>query len=150
MTEASRSKNRILFLISVLEYLRREKRIDDKKGIELTGIYWNSIKKDIADKCHGNLSRGDDIDKPNGCLTVLFVGEVDSYIAECYDKLEEVENREYDRWLNNEHKKVHIRYTKWAYIISIVSLLISILSALGITKNLLEWLQNKYTLIFCS
>lgn len=54
----SRSRDRILSLISVLEYLRKEGKICDEKGIEMTGSYWDGIKKDIASKCHGNLSRG--------------------------------------------------------------------------------------------
>ena len=78
------------------------------------------------------------------------MGEVDSYIAECYDKLEEIENRNYDRWLNNEHKKVHIRYTRWAYIISIISLVISVLSALGATKGIVDWLQGIFVSAFCT
>lgn len=146
----SRSRDRMLSLISVLEYLRKEKEIYDPKGIELTGTYWDGMKKDIATKCHGNISRGTDPNNQNGLLSVLFAGEVDSYLAECYDKLEEIENRDYDRWLNNEHKKVHIRYTRWAYIISIVSLVISVLSALGATKGLAEWMRDKCVSIFCS
>lgn len=146
----SRSRDKILSLISVLEYLRKEGEIYDEKGMEMAGLYWDGIKKDIAAKCHGDLSRGNNPNKPNGLLSVLFMGEVDSYIAECYDKLEDIENRNYDRWLNNEHKKVHIRYTRWAYIISIISLVISVLSALGATKGIVDWLQGIFVSAFCT
>ena len=44
----SRSRDKILSLISVLEYLRKEGEIYDEKGMEMAGLYWDGIKKDIA------------------------------------------------------------------------------------------------------
>lgn len=112
--------------------------------MELAGDYWYDIKVEVNGRCKGNFFRGINSKntKQEGGINVLFTEQVYAFLAECKDRLDELENNLYDRELTREAKKMNIRYTKRAYIISLVSLAISVLSATGILKQVLLWLYN--------
>ncbi len=134
------NKNKLKALIAALEYLRIHKILYDQKGMELTGMYWDDIKLRIRDRCAGNLSRGSNIEphKRDGCVSILFVGQVDAYLAECKDELERIEKEEYDRDLDNKSKKAAIK----ANLISKWAIAISVLAATGLPQYLLKWLYE--------
>ena len=138
------SERRLKAKISVLEYLTKNKTLYDRDGIELAGDYWYDIKADVNERCKGNFFRETNSGgvKQEGGINVLFTEQVYAFLAECKDKLDELENDLYDRELTREAKKMNIRYTRRAYVISLVSLAISILSAIGALKQFLLWLYN--------
>lgn len=138
------SEKRLKAKISVLEYLTKNKTLYDKDGIELAGNYWYDIKVEVNERCKGNFFRGTNYGGINqeGGINVLFTEQVYAFLEECKDRLDERENELYDRKLTREAKKMSIRYTKKAYVISLVSLTISILSATGVLKQFLLWLYN--------
>ena len=138
------SEKRLKAKISVLEYLTKNKTLYDRDGMELAGDYWYDIKVEINGRCKGNFFRGTNSkdNKQEGGINVLFTEQVYAFLAECEDRLDELKNNLYDRDLTREAKKMNIRYTKRAYIISLVSLAISVLSATGILKQVLLWLYN--------
>ncbi len=116
-------KQRTEAMIAVLEYFHFTGKIDDTKGIELSGAYWDSIKNEIKERCAANSSRGDNIDpnNRNGRLEILFIWQVDSLIAEYKNKLKIIKDGEYDRELDNKSKHAAIkanRILKWAIGIS--------------------------------
>lgn len=143
---ALKDKKKTEALIAVLEYLREHRILYDMQGIEIAGVYWDAIKTEVKEKCAGNLSRGTSIDpdKRNGSISVLFMGQVDSYLAECQNELELIKKEEYDRELDNRSKRAAIKantIAKWA-------IGISVLAATGLPQYLLKWLYRTIVELF--
>lgn len=139
------STNRMKSKISVLRRLKENNTLYDKEGVELAGDYWFDIKVEVNKRCQGNFFRrieANGIIIQDGGISVLSKEQVCSFLAECKDELESLENEIYDRELTRKAKEINIRYTKRAYTISLISLLIAILTASGIVERLLLWLCN--------
>lgn len=122
-------KNYLLSAIKIIDLLIKNKNVTGKDGREISGDYWHLIKDTLHTKCKADIY--------NDGIACVFPEMLRSYKAVCKNQILKIENEEYDRWLNNEHKKVHIKYTRMAFIISIISLAISILSVTGLPQKIL-------------
>ena len=146
------SIKRIHSKINALRHLKEDSTLYDSEGIKLAGDYWFDIKVEINKRCQGDFFRTIESDgdiKQEGGISVLSKEQICSFLSECEDELEALENEAYDRGLTMKAKEINIRYTKRAYTISLIALFISVLTALGVTKLLTDWLQCKFASIFC-
>lgn len=147
------SSKRIHAKINVLRHLKEDSTLYDSEGIKLAGDYWFDIKVEVNKRCQGDFFRtiesGGTV-KQEGGISVFSKEQICSFLAECEDELEVLENETYDRDLTRKAKEINIHYTKRAYTISLIALFISILTASGVTKFLTDWLQCKFASIFCS
>lgn len=147
------SSKRIHAKINVLRHLKEDSTLYDSEGIKLAGDYWFDIKVEVNKRCQGDFFRtiesGGTV-KQEGGISVLSKEQVRSFLAECEDELEVLENETYERDLTRQAKEINIRYTKRAYTISLTALFISVLTALGLTKCITDWLQCIFASISCS
>ena len=147
------SSKRIHAKINVLRHRKEDSSLYDSEGIKLAGDYWFDIKVEVNKRCQGDFFRtiesGGTV-KQEGGISVFSKEQICSFLAECEDELEVLENETYDRDLTRKAKEINIHYTKRAYTISLIALFISILTASGVTKLLTGWLQCKFASIFCS
>ena len=141
-------KRKLEASIAVLERLRDIKTIYDTEGTKIAGAYWEPIKQEIKERCVSNCSRGridENGEKHDGCIQILFPEQLDTILAECNDKLDEIKKEEYDRELDNKSKHAAIkanRIAKWAIIISV-------LAATGLPQYLLRWLYKIFLELVC-
>lgn len=126
------SEKRLKAKISVLEYLTKNKTLYDRDGMELAGDYWYDIKVEVNGRCKGNFFRGTNSkdNEQEGGIDVLFTEQVYAFLAECKDRLDELENNLYDRELTREAKKNEYPIHKKG-----IYHLIGISSYLGIISN---------------
>ena len=147
------SAKRIHSKINVLRHLKECSTLYDIEGIRIAGDYWFSIKDEVSKRCQGDFFRAIESDgdiRQEGGIPVLSKEQVRSFLAECEDELEVLENETYDRDMTRQAKEINIRYTKRAYTISLIALFISVLTALGLTKRITDWLQCIFASISCS
>lgn len=144
------SINKVKAKIGVLKLLKEKLTINDIEGERLSGDYWFDIKLEVSKRCKGDFFRTIELNgviRQEGGIKVLSKEQVCSYLAECEDELERLEDEEYDRGLTRKVKEINMHYTKRAYTISLISLLISVLTATGVIKSIIEWLRSEYILI---
>lgn len=134
--------------IAVLERLRETKTIYDTEGTKIAGAYWEPIKREIKERCVSNLSRGrvgENGEKYDGCIQILFPNQIEPLLAECKDRLNAIKREEYDRELDNKSKYAAIKankIAKWAIVISV-------LAATGLPQYLLKWLYKMFLELVC-
>lgn len=142
------SRRRLEASIAVLERLREAKTIYDTEGIKIAGAYWEPIKREIKERCASNLSRGgvgENGEKYDGRIQILFSNQIEPLLAECKDRLDAIKREEYDRELDNNSKYAAInanKISKWA-------IAISVLAATGLPQYLLKWLYKILLELFC-
>lgn len=119
----------LLHTVKIIDLLIKRKRVSSNDGMEISGDYWFLIKSALHDKCKADVG--------SDWISCAFPEMLNSYKAVCNNRIMKTGNDEYDRWLNNEHKKVHIKHTRMAFALSVMSLAISILSATGLPQKLL-------------
>lgn len=137
-----KSKYRLINTIKVIDALLKKERITIAECKTLAGAYWDNIKDDLMQSCKADCGRFD--------FACIFPEKLEAFKKECEDEIMVIENEEYDRELNREHKKTNIRYTRRAYVISCVSLIISLLTAAGVPQCLWKLLRKVISSAFCS
>lgn len=137
-----RSKQRLIKTIDVVNFLLEKEKITTDEAKAISNGYWDSIKLDLIQTCKADCGRFE--------LACIFPEKLEAFKKECEDELMVIENEEYDRELNRRHKEINIRYTKRAYVISCVSLFISLLTAAGVPQYLWKLLRKVISLIACS
>lgn len=134
--------------IAILERLRETKTIYDTEGTKIAGAYWEPIKREIKERCASNLSRGgvgENGEKYDGRIQILFPNQIEPLLAECKDRLDAIKREEYDRELDNKSKYAAIKankIAKWAIVISV-------LAATGLPQYLLKWLYRMFLELVC-
>lgn len=137
-----KSKQRLQNTIKVIDVLLVKELMTIDECKTLAGAYWDNIKNDLIQSCKADCGRFD--------FACIFPEKLEAFKKECEDKIMVIENEEYDRELNREHKKTNIRYTRRAYVISCVSLIISLLTAAGVPQYLWKLLRKVISSIACS
>jgi hypothetical protein len=121
-------KNReyIEAMIKVLSFAIDNKRLSNKDGENLAGKLWQNIKTELSNSNVIFLEYGKEIN-------LLTTDNVKRKLNESRMILKEIQEKEYDRGLENKSKKDAYRLAKW-------SIVISILAATGLPQIIFQWL----------
>lgn len=112
--------------------LSENKLIMADKGKELSGDYWGAILDLFRDTRGTYLLVG-------GSVGMNDRDALKSLLAECKNKIVDIEEAEHDRLLANTESEANIRYGKRGYIMSIIALAISVLA---LALEIVKWLQG--------
>lgn len=121
-------KNReyIEAMIKVLSFAIDNKRLSNKDGENLAGELWQNIKTELSNSNVIFLEYGKEVN-------LLTTDNVKRKLNESRMILKEIQEKEYDRELENKSKKDAYRMAKW-------SIVISILAATGLPQMIFQWL----------
>lgn len=121
-------KNReyIEAMIKVLPFAIDNKRLSNKDGENLAGELWQNIKTELSNSKVIFLEYGEEVN-------LLTTDNVKRKLNESRMILKEIQDKEYDRELENKSKKDAYRMAKW-------SIVISILAATGLPQMIFQWL----------
>jgi hypothetical protein len=121
-------KNReyIEAMIKVLSFAIDNKRLSNKDGENLAGELWQNIKTELSNSKVIFLEYGQEVN-------LLTTDNVKRKLNESRMILKEIQEKEYDRELENKSKKDAYRMAKW-------SIVISILAATGLPQMIFQWL----------
>lgn len=121
-------KNReyIEAMINVLSFAIDNKRLSNKDGENLAGELWQNIKAELSNSKVIFLEYGEEVN-------LLTTDNVKRKLNESRMFLKEIQEKEYDRELENKSKKDAYRLAKW-------SIVISILAATGLPQMIFQWL----------
>ena len=121
-------KNReyIEAMIKVLSFAIENKRLSNKAGENLAGELWQNIKTELSNSKVIFLEYGQEVN-------LLTTDNVKRKLNESRMLLKEIQEKEYDRELENKSKKDAYRLAKW-------SIVISILAATGLPQMIFQWL----------
>lgn len=121
-------KNReyIEAMIKVLSFAIDNKRLSNKDGENLAGELWQNIKTELSNSNVIFLEYGKEVN-------LLTTDNVKRKLNESRMFLKEIQEKEYDRELENKSKKDAYRMAKW-------SIVISILAATGLPQMIFQWL----------
>lgn len=121
-------KNReyIEAMIKVLSFAIDNKRLSNKDGENLAGELWQNIKTELSNSNVIFLEYGKEVN-------LLTTDNVKRKLNESRMILKEIQEKEYDRELENKSKKDAYRLAKW-------SIVISILAATGLPQMIFQWL----------
>lgn len=86
----------------------------------------------------------------NGYGGLSMNDKTQSLIASRYfeNLIEDIEKNEYDRGLDNKSKYVGIKYTRYAFWLSFISLIISILATTHLPELFYGWVANMFKTCF--
>lgn len=113
-------------MIKVLSFAIENKKLSNDDGERLSGRLWPNIKAELSRSNVLYLEYGNEVD-------LLTLDNVNKKLNESKILLQEIEEKEYDRELDNKSKKDAYRLAKW-------SIVISILAATGLPQTTLQWL----------
>ena len=106
--------------ITVLFSLIQNELLEEKDGKRIALSYWGIIKEELTShKIATSLAGAIQLSNKNKAL---------SLIEKSKTELETIQNRDYDRQLDNASKKSSMRYARRSYIISIISIIIASIS----------------------
>lgn len=113
-------------MIKVLSFAIDNKRLSNKDGENLAGELWQNIKTELSNSKVIFLEYGKEVN-------LLTTDNVKRKLNESRMILKEIQEKEYDRELENKSKKDAYRLAKW-------SIVISILAATGLPQMIFQWL----------
>ena len=113
-------------MIKVLSFAIDNKRLSNKDGENLAGELWQNIKTELSNSNVIFLEYGKEVN-------LLTTDNVKRKLNESRMILKEIQEKEYDRELENKSKKDAYRMAKW-------SIVISILAATGLPQMIFQWL----------
>lgn len=113
-------------MIKVLSFAIDNKRLSNKDGENLAGELWQNIKTELSNSNVIFLEYGEEVN-------LLTTDNVKRKLNESRMILKEIQDKEYDRELENKSKKDAYRLAKW-------SIVISILAATGLPQMIFQWL----------
>ena len=113
-------------MIKVLSFAINNKRLSNKDGENLAGELWQNIKTELSNSNVIFLEYGKEVN-------LLTTDNVKRKLNESRMILKEIQEKEYDRELENKSKKDAYRMAKW-------SIVISILAATGLPQMIFQWL----------
>lgn len=121
-------KNReyIEAMIKVLSFAIDNKRLSNKDGENLAGELWQNIKTELSNSKVIFLEYGEEVN-------LLTTDNVKRKLNESRMILKEIQDKEYDRELENKSKKDAYRLAKW-------SIVISILAVTGLPQMIFQWI----------
>lgn len=121
-----RNREYIEAMIKVLSFAIDNKRLSNKDGENLAGELWQNIKTELSNSKVIFLEYGEEVN-------LLTTDNVKRKLNESRMILKEIQDKEYDRELENKSKKDAYRLAKW-------SIVISILAATGLPQMIFQWL----------
>ena len=121
-----RNREYIEAMIKVLSFAIDNKRLSNKDGENLAGELWQNIKTELSNSKVIFLEYGKEVN-------LLTTDNVKRKLNESRMILKEIQEKEYDRELENKSKKDAYRLAKW-------SIVISILAATGLPQMIFQWL----------
>ena len=121
-----RNREYIEAMIKVLSFAIDNKRLSNKDGENLAGELWQNIKTELSNSNVIFLEYGKEVN-------LLTTDNVKRKLNESRMILKEIQEKEYDRELENKSKKDAYRMAKW-------SIVISILAATGLPQMIFQWL----------
>ena len=113
-------------MIKVLSFAVENNKLSNEDGERLAGELWPNIKVDLSRSKVLFLEYGNEV-------TLLTLENVNRKLNESKMLLQELDEKEFDRNLDNKSKKDAYRLAKW-------SIVISILAATGLPQMLFQWL----------
>ena len=113
-------------MIKVLSFAIENKKLSNDDGERLSGRLWPNIKAELSRSNVLYLEYGNEVD-------LLTLDNVNKKLNESKILLQEIEEKEYDRELDNKSKTGAYRLAKW-------SIVISILAATGLPQMIFQWL----------
>ena len=113
-------------MINVLSFAIDNKRLSNKDGENLAGELWQNIETELSNSKVIFLEYGKEVN-------LLTTDNVKRKLNESRMILKEIQEKEYDRELENKSKKDAYRLAKW-------SIVISILAATGLPQMIFQWL----------
>lgn len=113
-------------MIKVLSFAIENKKLSNDDGERLSGRLWPNIKAELSRSNVLFLEYGNEVD-------LLTLDNVNKKLNESKILLQEIEEKEYDRELDNKSKTDAYRLAKW-------SIVISILAATGLPQMIFQWL----------
>lgn len=113
-------------MIKVLSFAAENKKLSNKDGEKLAGELWPNIKLDLSRSKVLFLEYGNEV-------TLLTLENVNRKLNESKMLLQELDEKEFDRELDNKSKMDAYRLAKW-------SIVISILAATGLPQMIFQWL----------
>lgn len=126
------NKELVKAILCVLEQMKERKEIREQQGNELAGVYWIAVLEQLQHD-------GAAFPNTHGDLMVRNHSRVSYLIAQYTSILHELEKQEYERKLNEEYQRVHIKNVKRAYILSIIAVIVSIAAAVIALCQLQGW-----------
>lgn len=99
-------------MIKVLSFAKENKKLSNKDGERLAGELWQNIKVDLSRSNILFLEYGNEV-------TLLTLDNVNRKLNESKMVLQEIEEKEFDRKLDNKSKTDAYRLAKWSIVISI-------------------------------
>ncbi|MBD5584858.1 MAG: hypothetical protein HDQ88_07235 [Clostridia bacterium] len=122
----------VLFCKEAIQYILDNKSITDKECMAKFGDYYGELVfKELIRLKAGNQVGYGPVERNSNTISLL------DYLN-C--ELEKIRQKEKDALLDRQLKKVKIKYTKRAYIISIIAIFLSIASIIISLSKLLRWL----------
>lgn len=113
-------------MIKVLSFAIENKKLSNDDGERLSGRLWPNIKAELSRSNVLYLEYGNEVD-------LLTLDNVNKKLNESKILLQEIEEKEFDRELDNKSKTDAYRLAKW-------SIVISILAATGLPQMIFQWL----------
>lgn len=113
-------------MIKVLSFAVENNKLSYEDGERLAGELWPNIKVDLSRSKVLFLEYGKEVN-------LLTLENVNRKLNESKMLLQELDEKEFDRNLDNKSKMGAYRLAKW-------SIVISILAATGLTQMLFQWL----------
>lgn len=113
-------------MIKVLSFAVENNKLSNEDGERLAGELWPNIKVDLSRSKVLFLEYGKEVN-------LLTLENVNRKLNESKMLLQELDEKEFDRNLDNKSKMGAYRLAKW-------SIVISILAATGLTQMLFQWL----------
>lgn len=113
-------------MIKVLSFAKENKKLSNKDGERLAGELWQNIKVDLSRSNILFLEYGNEV-------TLLTLDNVNRKLNESKMVLQEIEEKEFDRKLDNKSKTDAYCLAKW-------SIVISILTATGLPQMIFQWI----------
>lgn len=121
-----KNKTYIEAMIKVLSFAIENKKLSNDDGERLSGRLWPNIKAELSRSNVLYLEYGNEVD-------LLTLDNVNKKLNESKILLQEIEEKEFDRELDNKSKTDAYRLAKW-------SIVISILAATGLPQMIFQWL----------
>lgn len=113
-------------MIKVLSFAIENKKLSNDDGERLSGRLWPNIKTELSRSNVLFLEYGNEVE-------LLTLDNVNKKLNESKMLLQEIEEKEFDRELDNKSKTDAYRLAKW-------SIVISILAATGLPQMIFQWL----------